>query len=181
MPSLQRTSLKREKDKKPAPKFAPRPLRWRAFLEASPYANPLQDLIGRLVDRIDKTTPSSREHEVIGQLDFTDTQMIVIDPQSAKPLKRFGYGEMQQIKIYAVAEPWPAAGPGQSTITFTYGGREFMYGFNYQQRHLKAVCLHLLEREVPFKEFLQGSRVHLGAFLSYQEIQKVKKQYGIKW
>ncbi|MTB50565.1 hypothetical protein [Lewinella sp. W8] len=181
MPSLLRTEIDRAGEKQPVPKFAQRPLRWRAFLEASPYANPLQDLIGRWTDRMDKTTPSQKQYKHIGQLDFTDSQLIIMDRSGGKPLRRFGYGEMRDLKIYAVLDGWPAAGPRQSTILFTYGGREFKYGFQYHQRSLKTVCEHLLEYGVPFKEFLQGSRVHLGQSLSYQEIQEVKKQYGVKW
>jgi hypothetical protein len=181
MPSLLRTEIDRASKQQPVEKIAPRPLRWRAFLAASPYANPLHDLLGRLADRMDKTTPSVKEYKHIGQLDFTDTQLIIMDKTSGKTLRRFGYGEMRNLKIFAVMDLWPAAGPRQPSIVFTYGGRGFKYGFQYNQRSLKAVCEHLLERGVPFREYLNGSRVHLGQSLSYQEIQKVKKRYGIVW
>ena len=147
---------------------------WRAFLLGSATVNPLRDLVDRLVYRLERPARLTPAHA--NRLDFRPDFLLLMAGEEEEVV--FAYDDMSGLQFHTKSSADMIA---TCTVRFVYptGAQEFQT--TYANRELHKVLVFLLEQRVPFREFQDGSRVHLGEGKSYAQIQELKKTYGIVW
>ncbi len=162
-------------------KLPVRPLRWRAFWRGSVYANPVNDVIGQLLDLGAKVTVSNNIPADRLRIIFTQEAIQVETP--GNNLIAYPYAEIRDLRFHAIAFPSPFQREAKTnTLNFRTTAGETQYAFTYNAAKLRNICAFLLVQRIPFKEYLGGARAHLGRQdLSYREIQELKKKYGLVW
>lgn len=171
--------------KKPAPKQGAklpiRPIRWRAFWRGSVYANPVNDLFGVLLDLSARASIADQVKGLTLKIHFTK-EAILVERINADPTS-YRFQDIKNLHFnYAPFGGDFHHGNRSNNITFLTVDGTMTYHFMHDQAKLKNICMMLLEQRIPFKEFFGGVRAHLGRQdYSYQEIQDLKKEYGIVW
>lgn len=166
-------------DKKDTPKRLAREVRWKAYWRGSVYVNPVDDLIGYFSDLTKHFSLREALSYAKLMIEFTD-QAIQIEVPGDSP-NIYPYDKISRLTFnYS-----PFGGfveHRKNLLTFYYEGREITCHYMLHQRRLENICKYLLKERIPFKEFLNGSRAHLGRQdLGYREIQELKKKYGLVW
>ncbi len=162
-------------------KLPVRGVQWRAFWRGSVYANPVNDVIGTLLDLSARASVNQERSFSQLRIVFEETS-IVVETAGNDPII-YPYADIRGLRFYCA----PFANVYErkdrvNTINFRTAVGETHYYFVYNQMKLKNICTFLLQQNVLFKEYLNGVRAHLGRTdYSYQEIQDLKKEHGLVW
>lgn len=156
-----------------------RRIRWRDYWRGSVYVNPLEDAIGFFRDLTSKFSLSTTLYNATLKIRFTDVAIEVEEPEGT--VLTYLYIDISDL-IFFYSPHGGLIGARVNLITFKLEGEEKEFHFILNEGRLYKVCSFLLAKRIPFKEYLNGSRAHLGnAGLPYREIQALKKEYGVVW
>ena len=158
-------------------------VRWREFLAGNLYANPVRDLLEVFVYHLSRPAPPPRNlftGRAVGVIHFGAKTLKVRrddEVEFSAP-----YAEIDLLRFHTSPQSgqvWPDGLTGRLTVEQEQGKYEVPYAAS--QTHLATVCRFLLTKRIPFKEYLDGGRVHLGKQRNYRQIQELKKKHGIVW
>jgi hypothetical protein len=156
-----------------------RKVRWKAYWSGSVYVNPVNDLIGHFSDLTREFSLKKTLTNAKLMIEFTDQAIEVERPGDS--LLIYPYDKISQLTFNY--SPYGGYVDHQKNyLSFVFQGREIACHYMLNQRRLENICKFLLTQRIPFKEYLNGSRAHLGRQgHSYREIQELKKKYGLIW
>ena len=162
-----------------------REVRWWAFLRGDAYVNPFHDLLYALSRSSRKRGATERRfHTKLRSVRFHEDRLDIEWPSGRRhelPYAELSEFDLRYRDLYA---EYPAATVGPYTpLTLqaqAEGDPYKLHLYVARTTYLKLLN-YLYEHRVPFREFYNGTRTFKMQGLSYEEVQKVKATYGVRW
>lgn len=146
------------------------------FFKGELYANPLHNLADVLQERMQQ--PSVADNLAKASLLFTE-QAIVVENVAGE---QYPYAQITDLKIHHQRNEASRYGQLYGELKFTFKKQRYNWDVKANHRQSIKLCQLLLEQRIPFKEYFLGTRSHLANIqINYQQIQGIKREYGIVW
>jgi hypothetical protein len=159
-----------------------RSIGWKAWWNGSPYANPLNELLGKLADGAVKYSAAANSPVIIIlPLEVTPTEITVALPDGERavyPIKetsniRLDYGPQNQTAYEQVIG---------NRLSFSWRDQKFVFNLAVNDLPIRETIDIFLDNRILFREYRAGIRSHrLQTGFMYADIQQLKKKYNIVW
>lgn len=157
-------------------------MRWSAWWKGSVYVNPLQDILDHLGERLRNTIDPEEEWVVgeMGSVFFSGGRLTVRDPFRRRQVYEF-YRHLRIEIHYTTLEKAKTKKPFNSWISFPDYHKGKKIPFVFQEEKIRRLTSFLLQKEINFKEYMNGKRAFRCRYLDSEQIDHVIEKYGIEW